>query len=138
MSPQELARLHRDAFHRQRPWSAREFEELLAHPTTLLTATKNGFGLLRLLPPEAELLTLAVAPAAQRQGLGRKLLVSVLAGAHAFGARQLLLEVAADNGPALALYESAGFARTGTRPGYYRYPDGSRADAILMRREILP
>ena len=134
MSAQDLARLHRAAFVRQRSWSAQEFDTLLAQPSTVLIRASEGFGLIRVIAPEAELLTLAVAPPAQGQGLGRRLLDSLLAAAHAFGATEMFLEVAADNAPALSLYHSTGFARSGHRADYFRYPDGGRADAILMRR----
>jgi ribosomal-protein-alanine N-acetyltransferase len=50
----------------------------------------------------------------------------------------LTLEVAADNRPALALYESLGFARAGLRVGYYRRPDASLMDAHLLRIELAP
>jgi ribosomal-protein-alanine N-acetyltransferase len=125
--------LHRSAFTRQRSWSAREFEVLLSQPSTVLTSTRNGFGIIRVIEPEAELLTLAVAPSAQRNGLGTRLVTTLLASAQAFGATETFLEVAADNSAALALYNRAGFTRTGTRPNYYRYPDGGIEDAILLR-----
>ena len=134
MIAEDLARLHRAAFVRQRSWSAPEFAALLAQPATLLIRSGNGFGLIRTIAPEAELLTLAVAPPAQGQGLGGRLLHSLLAAADTFGATEMFLEVAADNTPALALYRGAGFAQSGLRSDYFRYPDGGRADAILMRR----
>ena len=134
MSAQDLARLHRAAFIRQRSWSAQEFDSLLAHPSTVLIRAGDGFGLIRIIAPEAELLTLAVAPSAQGQGLGKRLLDSLLTAAATFGASEMFLEVAADNAPALSLYRSTGFTRSGHRAGYFRYPDGGRADAILMRR----
>ena len=138
MTPEDMARLHQSAFTRQRGWSAQEFRALLAQPGVLQISASNGFGLIRVIAPEAELLTIAVSPNAQGQGLGGRLLRSVLKTAEAFGASEVFLEVAAENAPALALYDRAGFARIGTRPHYYRYPDGSREDAILMRRHGLP
>ena len=134
MSAQDLSRLHRAAFVRQRSWSTQEFDTLLAQRSTVLIRSGEGFGLIRIIAPEAELLTLAVAPPAQGQGLGRRLLESLLATADTFGATEMLLEVAADNAPALSLYRSAGFAQSGHRANYFRYPDGGRADAVLMRR----
>ena len=78
-------------------------------------------------------MTLAVAPPAQRSGLGTRLVTALLASAQAFGATETFLEVAADNTAALALYNRAGFTQTGARPNYYRYPDGGIEDAILLR-----
>jgi len=41
-----------------------------------------------------------------------------------------------DNPGALALYEAAGFAPSGRRPGYYARTDGPAVDAVVMRREL--
>ena len=43
-----------------------------------------------------------------------------------------MLEVRADNAPALALYERNGFERLALRRGYY----GPGADAVVMRRRL--
>ena len=37
---------------------------------------------------------------------------------------------------ALALYRRLGFVKVGERPGYYRRKDGSRALAVVMRRDL--
>ena len=49
------------------------------------------------------------APWAQRQGLGRRVLRSLMAWAKANGARAAHLQVEASNGPAVALYAGEGF-----------------------------
>ena len=76
---------------------------------------------------EVELLIIAVSPEVRRRGVGAALLEHVLALA---GAARVMLEVRANNVPAQALYESAGFVRDGLRPRYYN--DG--VDAVLMSR----
>jgi [ribosomal protein S18]-alanine N-acetyltransferase len=85
---------------------------------------------------EAEVLTLGVDPAQRRRGIARALLADFLVRARTAGAARVLLEVAADNEPALALYRSLGFERVGTRPGYYAKPSGSTRDAWLLRRVL--
>lgn len=90
----------------------------------------GGFAVWRDLGPEAELLTLGVAPALQGQGLGGALLAAVLEAARDQGAGRLFLEVAAGNMPARRLYESVGFEMIGMRRAYYRNGD----DAIVMAR----
>jgi ribosomal-protein-alanine N-acetyltransferase len=82
-------------------------------------------------PDEAFVQTLAVARAAQGRGLGASLLQALLDEATRRGQRRVLLEVRADNAPAIALYERFGFRRTGVRRGYYQ-PSG--ADALVMTR----
>ena len=93
----------------------------------------GGFILFRVAADEAEVLTLAVSPASQRRGLGRRLLQAALDRAQARGAAQIFLEVAWDNIPALSLYAGAGFTQVGCRPGYY--PGGS--DALVLRRDLI-
>ena len=83
------------------------------------------------------MLTIAVAPDAQRAGLGRNLIQACIDGAQTDGASRLFLEVSAGNTPALGLYARTGFRECGRRPGYYLRPDGTREDAVIMER-ILP
>jgi len=133
--PQALAKIHAAAFTRPRPWSAAEFAAMLADPqvaviTAPSPAAPAGLAVLRAVAGEAELLTIAVAPDRRAQGLGRSLLHRALAAAASAGATEVFLEVAADNAPALRLYESTGFIMTGRRPGYY----GQGTDALILRR----
>lgn len=82
---------------------------------------------------ECDIQTIAVAPEARRSGLGRVLMTSLMNEARRRGAREIFLEVRADNPGAEALYSSLGFERLGVRPGYYQ-PDN--VDAIVMRAGI--
>jgi ribosomal-protein-alanine N-acetyltransferase len=83
---------------------------------------------------EADVQTLAVAPAARRRGIGALLLRSLLAEAARCGCTSVMLEVRADNAAAIALYERFGFERISVRRGYY--PGG--VDAWVMRLRPLP
>ncbi|SMG31155.1 ribosomal protein S18-alanine N-acetyltransferase [Agreia pratensis] len=82
---------------------------------------------------EGDIQTIAVAPEARRHGLGRVLMTSLMNEARRRGAREIFLEVRADNPSAEALYASLGFDRLGVRPGYYQ-PDN--VDAIVMRAAV--
>ncbi len=67
-----------------------------------------------------------VAPAHRGKGLGAQLLQAALSFASSMeGLRQLTLSVTADNGAAVALYESAGFRVFG------REPDALLVDEVL-------
>lgn len=137
MTPGELAALHGRAFVTPRPWSAAELGSLIADPLAfLLVEGDAGFLLGRAVAGEAELLTLAVAPEARRRGLGRKLMARFLYQARLRGAETAFLEVAADNAAAMALYVRSGFAESGRRRGYYRAPDGTLIDAVVMSRVL--
>ena len=136
MSPAEMAHLHRAAFLQDRPWSAREFQELLERPGCFCLGDRNAFLLGSLIADEAEILTIATDPAHQRQGMARALVDQCLTETKAKGGKQVFLEVAADNAPAMALYKSCGFEEAGRRRDYYHRADGSRADAIVMARSL--
>lgn len=126
-----LAALHADAF--DRPWSQADIAAVMAGPGALaLIVESRGFILCRAIAGDAEILTLAVTPAARRLGVGRALVEAAAGLAATRAAESLFLEVADDNVAALALYASAGFARVGLRKGYY----ASGADAVVMRRAL--
>lgn len=132
MTPQDMAALHAACFTTPRPWSAQEFADLLTHPATFALTAPDGFLLGRVVAGEAELLTLAVAPAARRHGQGRQLVQAFLTESQQRRAESAFLEVAASNHPAQALYLAAGFTPAGKRRGYYRTPDGSAEDALIL------
>ena len=82
-----------------------------------------------------EILTVAVAAAARRRGLGRRLLAALATALSDGGAAKLFLEVAADNQAALALYEIAGFRPVGRRLNYYPAADGA-IDALILEHDV--
>ena len=126
-----LAALHQSSF--PDPWSQAAICELLAGPGVFAWFTKEGFVLARAAGGEAEILTLAVAPAARGQGLGRALLLSAAAHAVSLRATTIFLEVGADNPAALALYASLGFDRVGQRKAYYAHGKG---DAWVLKAQL--
>jgi [ribosomal protein S18]-alanine N-acetyltransferase len=136
VTPQALAALHAAAFTTPRPWRSEEFAAFLADDTCDLVPLPGGFALIRSVADEAELLTIAVAQGQRRKGIATNLLAQCLSLARARGCDRLFLEVAAANSAAIALYEKAGFIRTGRRPDYYTQPDGTRSDAIIMARDL--
>lgn len=82
---------------------------------------------------DADIQTIALAETSRGRGRGRGLLRSLLSAAGDRGAREVFLEVRADNSVAQALYVSEGFAEIARRPNYYQ-PDG--VDAIVMRLDL--
>ncbi|MBC7257570.1 MAG: GNAT family N-acetyltransferase, partial [Chloroflexi bacterium] len=62
----------------------------------------------------AQILSIAVHPNFQGQGLGRRLMQAALGYLRSAGARQVKLEVRPQNSPALRLYERIGFRPVGT------------------------
>ena len=80
----------------------------------------------------AELVSVAVEPAARGRGAASALLESVLRRLARRGAGRLNLVVRATNEPARAFYEKYGFRRVRIVPGYYE--DGG--DGIAMSRPV--
>lgn len=132
--PDRLAHLHGLCFTRPRPWNSGEFADLLDSPHVFLLTRPQGFLLGRTIVDEAELLTLAVAPDARRQGIACDLVTEFAATSRARGAARAFLEVAADNAPAQALYHAAGWKESGRRRRYY----GSDLDALVMTLPLDP
>lgn len=132
-----LAALHEGGIGRAGPaWTEAAFAALLALPGRRAVIASEagmplGFVLLGLAADEAEIITLAVLPAARRRGLGAALLTAAMREARVRGATRLFLEVAEDNAPARALYAGQGFAEVGRRRAYYARP-GRAADALVL------
>ena len=93
-----------------------------------------GFLVAVLIPPRAELESIAVVTHTQRQGIGARLLAELLAVLKKIQITEVMLEVRESNRPARAFYASAGFVEAGRRTGYYCDPT---EDAILLQRSTV-
>ncbi|MBT3370248.1 MAG: GNAT family N-acetyltransferase [Rhodospirillaceae bacterium] len=144
-----LARLHGLCF--SEAWTQDAFASLLAMPGAFafLASTEEsaqqmpaGFALARAGGGECEIIALGVVPARRNTGTGTALLGAIVAQARLLCVEDLLLEVAADNAAAIALYRAAAFVPVGRRKSYYRGEHGAGredgVDAIIMRRTLLP
>ena len=133
-----LADIHAGAFCDS--WSAFEITALIRGAGAFGFLARRdsevaGFIVCRRIVDEAEILTLATAPARRRCGVASELMDSASAHAARRGALKMFLEVAEDNCPALALYRRLGFEQVGLRLGYYSRPGGAIA-ALVMRRDL--
>lgn len=129
-----LAEIHAQSFPANQAWGPSAIGLMLGLPGHFgLLAVRDdqplGFALGRVQADQAEILTIAARPDAQRQGLGRLLLNALMAEARRRGAAEIFLEVAEHNAAARALYAVAGAREVGRRRRYYA--DG--ADALVMR-----
>lgn len=122
-------------------WTRSQCAGILPMPGVVLVLARDvedkplGFALQRTVADEAELLLIAVAPAARRRGIGQMLLDRFLTAAHHDGASRAHLEVR-DGNPALAMYRRAGFSAAGRRRKYYRGSDGSQYDALTLAKKL--
>jgi [ribosomal protein S18]-alanine N-acetyltransferase len=125
------------------PWSEQVFRDCLRVGYSCWIATSPapnaaqayGFAVMSMAAGEAHILNLCIAPNLQGHGLGRKTLSHLCGVAATSGVQRMLLEVRPSNPAAIGLYDGAGFARIGTRKGYY--PAGAgREDAIVMAYDV--
>jgi ribosomal-protein-alanine N-acetyltransferase len=106
---------------------------LVARSSGLFEPEIAGFVVARTVPPEAELESIGVAMQWQRRGIGRRLVVALVAELEKAEVEKLHLEVRASNGIAIAFYHSLGFIETGHRTRYYADPV---EDAVLMELRL--
>jgi ribosomal-protein-alanine N-acetyltransferase len=93
------------------------------------TGCVRGFLIASLLPPQAELESIAVSAREQRRGVGRKLFFAIVDELKAQEVREFMLEMRATNQRALGFYRALGWTETGRRKRYYADPE---EDAVLM------
>jgi len=130
-----IAHLHAASFGRG--WGEDEVLQLLldnavvAH-RAMVRRTTVGFIMSRTAADEAEILSIAIAPARRGRGLSRLLLDFHLRNLAALGTRTVFLEVGENNSPACRLYNGAAFHEVGRRQGYYE----GGATALVLRRDL--
>lgn len=116
-------------------------------PATFIVAEENGevvgyvmcriergltnFGLLGI-ARKAHVISIAVLPTHQRQGIGHALMQESMRNMSLYKARECYLEVRASNTPAVSLYKKMGFDVIRRIRGYYI--DGE--DAYVMARKL--
>lgn len=81
----------------------------------------------------AEILRIAVDFECQGQGIAKALIGAFVRLCQDTPAQKILLEVRADNAPALALYHSVGFEQLDRRKHYYHTKSG-KMDALIMQK----
>lgn len=112
-----------EAAHQPRPWSEQLFRDELGTENRIYLVAVGpgvvGFAGVMVIDDEAHVANLLVAPEHRGRGVGRLLMVELIEGAVANGARHLTLEVRKANDTARALYARLGLAPVGVRPSYY-------------------
>ena len=134
-----LAEIHGESFAPQ--WDEKTFRELLNSPGTSANLISNynnptGFVLFRKAADEAEILTICTRPAFRQKGHAKLLMQNMESLLKKDGVKSLFIEVAISNRSALALYASCGFKEAGLRKNYYERGDGTREDALIMRKGL--
>lgn len=133
-----LARLEQELFPDDAWSEATWWQELAGRPRRDYVVAEGTDGVLGYAGVDlggevADVMTMAVVPAARGRGLGSRLLSELEDRARAGRAAYLMLEVRADNEPAKRLYQSRGFTLVSTRRRYYQPGD---VDALVLRRDL--
>lgn len=125
--------LERAGFAAHEQWSERSWlgEILGEGRSTLLARSHVPVGVIGLqtVGDVADLHRLVVSPRHRRQGIGAALVAAGLEAVRHAGARTVLLEVAFDNEPAIALYQGIGFEQLAARDDYY----GPGRHALILK-----
>ena len=124
------------------PWSRGIFRDCLQSNYAMWLQERAdgailGYGVLSIAAGEAHVLNLCSAPGQEGQGLGQRMLQTLLKIARGHAAQRVFLEVRPSNTRAIALYERSGFNEIGRRPRYYPAANNGREDAIVMALELL-
>ncbi len=120
------------------PWSERSIASELENELSFWLVYEQdgkavGYVGSQSVPPECDIMNVAVAPGSRKQGIAQALLCELMCNLRKNGIESLTLEVRASNAPAIALYHKLGFEIVGRRPRYYVNP---KEDALIMRREL--
>ncbi|UNU73787.1 ribosomal protein S18-alanine N-acetyltransferase [Moraxella nasovis] len=86
----------------------------------------------------AEILRIGTHPRYQKQGIARGLIKKLcqLCTKDFVPCERILLEVRADNMPAIYLYQTCGFVQIDVRKNYYKTSSGA-IDAIIFQKQLL-
>ena len=116
------------------PWSAQDFRDLLSRDYCLYVVAEAdgevaGCAGLTNCCNEGNIDNVVVAERFRGQGIARRMLTDLLAGAEEKGMEAFTLEVRVSNEPAIRLYHHLGFEDAGIRKGFYSKP---LEDALIM------
>lgn len=135
-----LADLHGQCFHKG--WGHLEFDSFFDRAGVFAAIAYQedklpvGFVLCWLIEDQCDLLSMGVLPEYRRDGVGLLLLDYALAEAAHMGGGSMMLEVNINNTAAQTLYEAHGFEKFSVRKGYYSNSDGTKADALCMKKPL--
>ena len=110
---------------------AEENGEVVGYVMCRIETGLSSFGLLGIVR-KAHVISIAVLPTHQRQGIGHALMQEAMRNMPLYKASECYLEVRVSNTPAVSLYKKMGFDIVRRARGYYI--DGE--DAYVMARKL--
>ncbi len=135
---EQFAKIHSQSFNQKNLKYSSEFIlSLLKNPNISYIYKKNkGFCIFSCNEKEAEIITMAILPKFQNQGIGFLILKELEEILSEISCNTVFLEVASNNLIAIHLYDKLGFKTFGTRKNYYSISKNNRVNAILMKKII--
>jgi len=134
-SPKEMMKM--DSLCFSAAWSEQDYREMQEQPTfsnwllQVPTAAQVGMLSFQSVPPELQILRLAILPDWRKQGLAQFMLEQLEIVAKSANLESLWLEVNSANKAATALYYKQGYQDKGIRKNYFKNPLG---DALLLKK----
>ena len=127
-----ISKLEEEAF--SMPWKPEDFLDMVDREGSLyVTALCDGkvIGCCGVTNAcgDGDINNVVVAEEWRGQGVGKKMLETLMEWGKRIGIENYTLEVRVSNTPAIRLYESLGFESAGIRPGFYDRP---KEDASIM------
>jgi [ribosomal protein S18]-alanine N-acetyltransferase len=125
--------LERSGFPATEQWSERSWQgELLGERRTILIARAQrpvGVISIKTLGEVADVHRIVVEPRSRRRGIGTDLVREGLEIVRQLGVREVILDVAYHNEPAIGLYQQLGFEQLSARRDYY----GPGQHALILK-----
>ena len=131
-----LAEIEREEF--SIPFKEKDFEDLYNSSYSYVLVARQGEAVVgyvsfNIIIDECSIINFATKNEFKRQGVGKKLMDTLISHCKGCGVRKVFLEVRVSNAPAIALYEKYGFEGVGISKNHFSAP---REDAILMNLEF--
>ena len=135
---EKFAKIHSQSFNQKNLKYSSEFIlSLLKNPNISYIYKKNkGFCIFSCNEKEAEIITMAILPKYQNQGIGSLILTELEGILSEISCNNVFLEVASNNLIAIHLYNKLGFKSFGIRKNYYSVSENKKVNAILMKKII--
>ena len=133
---EQFANIHFQSFNqRNLRFTSKFILSLLIKPnTSYIYRIKKGFCIFNQVKEESEIITMAILPKYQNQGIGFSIIKELEEILLSMNCNKVYLEVACDNLIAIRLYEKIGFKSYGIRKKYYSISKDKKIDAILMKK----
>ena len=135
---EKFAKIHSQSFNQKNlKYSSDFILSLLKNPNISYIYKKNkGFCIFSCNEKEAEIITMAILPKYQNQGIGSLILTELEGILSEISCNKVFLEVTSNNLIAIHLYDKLGFKSFGIRKNYYSVSENKKINAILMKKII--